>query len=374
MRIAAADLRAQHDALREELMEVFRRVVDTSAFVNGAEVESFEREFAAYCEVEHAVGVGNGTEALMLALYALGIGKDDVVALPAFTFAATAEAVYHVGARPLLVDINPGTFTLDPGALHRAVRRAPGRVRAIIPVHLYGQVAAMEDICAVAREIGAAVVEDAAQAHGARYHRRRAGGLGTLGGFSFYPTKNLGALGDAGAVTTNDAGLAARIGMLRDHGQQGKYVHGVIGFNSRLDGLQAAVLRLKLQRLEQWNVRRRTLAACYRAGLANLAGITLPVAAPEREHVYHLFVVRCRERDALQAHLAAAGITATVHYPAPLHLQAAYAGLGCRAGDFPAAEAAAREVLALPMYPELSEEAVEGVCVVVRAWAAARGR
>jgi dTDP-4-amino-4,6-dideoxygalactose transaminase len=366
MRVPAADLRAQHDALRDELIDAFRRVLDSSGFVNGPEVAAFEHDFAVYCEVAHAVGVANGTDALMLALRAADIGSGDRVAVPAFTFAATAEAVYHVGARPLLIDIDPHTFTLDPDAL-----RTHPNMRAIIPVHLYGQPAAMDDIGAVASELGAVVIEDAAQAHGARYHGRRTGGLGALGCFSFYPTKNLGALGDGGAVTTNDPQLAARITRLRDHGQDGKYVHTVVGFNSRLDGIQAAALRIKLRHLDRWNTRRQALAAVYRSALSDVPGITLPVAAADRTHVYHLFVVRCRERDRLRAHLEAAGISTGVHYPLPLHRQAAFADLGHRSGDFPVAEAAAREVLALPLYPELSEETVAGVCDVIRTWAGA---
>ncbi len=368
MHIPAANLRAQHDQLRAELTEAFRRVLDASAFIGGSEVQAFEREFAAYCGVGHAVGVANGTDALALALRALGVGVGGAVAVPAFTFAATAEAVCHVGARPVLVDIDPETFTLDPGALRRTLQAERGSVRAIVPVHLYGRVAAMDEIGAIAREVGAAVVEDAAQAHGAPYGGRRAGALATLGCFSFYPTKNLGALGDAGAVTTDDADLAARVALLRDHGQEGKYVHGIVGFNSRLDGLQAAMLRVKLQRLEQWNARRREIAAAYRAGLEGVTQITLPASVAG--HVYHLFVVRCRVRAALQAHLAAEGIATAVHYPLPLHLQKAFAELGYRAGDFPHAEGAAREVLALPMYPELSDVAVATVCSAVHRFAA----
>lgn len=368
MRVPVADLRAQHDALRDELIDAFRRVLDSSGFVNGPEVAAFEHDFAVYCEVAHAVGVANGTDALMLALRAADIGSGERVAVPAFTFAATAEAVYHVGARPLLIDIDPHTFTLDPDALRRALRTHPN-VRAIIPVHLYGQPAAMDDIGAVASELGAVVIEDAAQAHGARYHGRRTGGLGALGCFSFYPTKNLGALGDGGAVTTNDPQLAARIARLRDHGQEGKYVHTGVGFNSRLDGIQAAALRIKLRHLDRWNTRRQALAAVYRSALSDVPGITLPVVAADCAHVYHLFVVRCRERDRLRAHLEAAGISTGVHYPLPLHRQAAFADLGHRSGDFPVAEAAAREVLALPLYPELSEETVAGVCDVIRTWA-----
>jgi len=368
MRIPGANLRAQHEALRADLLAAFARVLDASAFVHGAEVEGFEREFAAYCGVAHAVGVANGTDALALALRALGVGRGDSVAVPAFTFAATVEAVYHVGAQPLLVDIDPGTFTLDPEAFRRCVGAATSPLRAVIPVHLYGQPAAMDDIIAVAAAQGCAVIEDAAQAHGARYHGQRTGGLGTVACFSFYPTKNLGALGDAGAVTTRDGGVAARLRLLRDHGQSGKYEHAIVGFNSRLDGVQAALLRVKLPHLDRWNACRQSLAALYRRALSAVPGITLPATAAGGEHVYHLFVVRCADRDGLQAHLAAHGIAAAVHYPHPLHLQAAFPGLGAP-GDFPAAEAAAREVLALPLYPELSEEAVAGIGETVAAWA-----
>jgi dTDP-4-amino-4,6-dideoxygalactose transaminase len=374
MRIPAADLQAQHGALRAELLEAFRRVLDSSAFVHGAEVDAFEQEFAVYCEVPHALGVANGTDALALALRALHIGVGDAVAVPAFTFAATAEAVLHVGARPLLVDIDPQTFSLDPAALDRALQHAPAPVRAVIPVHLYGQPAAMEEIAAVARAASAAVIEDAAQAHGARYRGRRTGGLGVLGCFSFYPTKNLGALGDAGAVTTADAACAARIARLRDHGQREKYVHDVVGFNSRLDGIQAAMLRVKLRHLDAWNARRQALAALYRQQLSGLPGLVLPATSPEREHVYHLFVVRCGARDALQAHLQTCGIAASVHYPRPVHLQPAFAELGYRAGDFPVAEAAAHEVLALPLYPELSDEQVTRICDAVRTFTTAPRR
>lgn len=374
MRIPTADLRAQHAPLRAELEETFRRLLESSAFIHGPEVEAFEREFAAYCGVHHAVAVGNGTDALALALRALGVGPGDVVAVPAFTFAATAEAVCHAGARPLFVDIDAHTFTLDPEALQRTLRRQAQPVRAVIAVHLYGQAAAMDDIGAVARATGAIVVEDAAQAHGARYRTRRSGGLGAAGGFSFYPTKNLGALGDGGAVTTDDAAVAARVALLRDHGQSGKYVHEVVGFNSRLDGLQAAVLRLKLRLLDGWNARRRVLAELYRCGLADLPGVVLPVARPDCEHVYHLFVVRCRDRDALQRHLAARGIGSAVHYALPVHLQRAFADVGAIPEPCPAAAVAAREVLALPLYPELDEAAVEEVCGAVREWALGASR
>ena len=366
MRIPAADLRAQHDALRDDLRAAFDRVVDASSFIHGPEVEAFECEYAALCEVPHTVAVSNGTEALAMALRALEVGAGDLVAVPAFTFVATAEAVCHVGARPLFVDIDPMTFTIDPEALRRALRQHT--VRAVIPVHLYGPPAAMDDIAAVARDGGAEVVEDAAQAHGARYRGRRVGGLGRLACFSFYPSKNLGGLGDGGAVTTHDAELAARLRLLRDHGQTAKYTHGLIGYNARLDGLQAAFLRVKLPHLDGWNARRQALAAAYRRGLAGLPGIGLSEPAADREHVHHLFVIRCARRDALQAHLHANGIASGVHYPLPLHLQPAFAPLHHQAGDFPVAEAAAREVLALPLYPELTDDAVARVCGAIRAW------
>lgn len=373
MRVPVADLHAQHAVLQDELVEAFRRVVGSSAFINGAEVDAFEREFAAYCGVVHAVGVANGTDALLLALRAVGVGAGDAVALPAFTFAATAEAVYHAGAEPLLVDVDPHTLTLDPDALRQATQRWAAvhhrRVGAIIPVHLYGQPAAMDAIAGVATELGAAVIEDAAQAHGARYHGRRAGALGVCGCFSFYPTKNLGALGDAGAITTDDAALADHLRALRDHGQSRKYEHALIGYNSRLDGIQAALLRLKLGRLDAWNARRQALAARYRSALDGLPGIELLGTAVGCEHVYHLFVVRCRERERLKTDLQSQGIGTSVHYPLPLHLQPAFAGLGHGRGDFPVAEAAAREVLALPLYPELSDAAAGFVCEAVQTWA-----
>jgi dTDP-4-amino-4,6-dideoxygalactose transaminase len=371
MRIPAIDLHGQHERLREELVQTFTRVVASSAFINGPEVKAFEGEFAAYCEVGHAVGVGSGTDALALALRALGIGARDAVALPAFTFAATAEAVCHVGARPVLIDIEPQTFALDPECLHRAVRVHQGSLRAVIAVHLYGQPAPMDEIAAVAAEADLAIIEDAAQAHGARYRGRRVGGLGNAGCFSFYPTKNLGALGDAGAVTTNDGNIADRIAVLRDHGQNRKYVHDIVGFNSRLDALQAAALRVKLRHLDGWNARRQALAARYRAELAGVPEVAVPTPAADREHVYHLFVIRCRERDVLREHLEARGIASSVHYPLPLHFQPAFAHLG-RRGDLPVAEAAADEVLALPLYPELADDAVTEVCDAIREWAVTR--
>lgn len=372
MAIPVLDLRAQHDSLRAEIEAALRRLVDTSAFVGGSEVASFEREFAAYCEAPHAVGVANGTDALALALRALGVGPGSAVAVPAFTFAATAEAVCHAGARPLFVDIDPRTFAIDPDALRRSAHKVSSPVRAIIPVHLYGHPAPMEEVGALATKIGAHVVEDAAQAHGARYRGRRVGALGDAAAFSFYPTKNLGALGDAGAVTCVDAALAERIRVLRDHGQSAKYVHAVIGYNSRLDAVQAAVLRIKLRHLDAWNERRRALAAAYVRALGDLPEIELPAARPDCEPVYHLFVLRCRRRDALRVHLDAAGIGTSVHYPIPLHEQTAFAAAGLVAEACPGAAEAARTVLALPLYPELTAAQVDIVAAAVRQWATGR--
>jgi dTDP-4-amino-4,6-dideoxygalactose transaminase len=367
MRIPAADLRAQHAGLRDELIDAFGQVLDSCAFVNGEHVAAFEREFAAFCEVPHAVGVANGTDALVLGLRALGVGPGDTVALPAFTFAATAEAVCLAGARPLLVDVEPLTCNLDPQALREALARCA--VRAVIAVHLYGQPAAMDEISALAQAHGAAVIEDAAQAHGARYRGRRAGSLGKLACFSFYPTKNLGALGDAGAVTTADSSLAERLRVLRDHGQDAKYRHAMVGYNSRLDTIQAAALRIKLPHVPAWNERRRALAARYRAGLSDLPGITLLAEGADSEPVYHLFIIRCVERDGLRRHLEQQGIATSIHYPLPLHQQPAFRDLVDSGSSFPAAEAAARQVVALPMYPELAAASVDEVCAAVRTWA-----
>ncbi len=369
MRVPAADLRSQHDSLRDELFAAWARLLDSSAFINGPEVEAFEREFATYCGVKHCIGLANGTEALALALRAVEVGAGDSVVVPAFTFAATIEAVCHVGARPLLADIDNTSFALDPVALRDVIRAEGGRVAAILPVHLYGQIVEMDEINAIASAAGAKVIEDAAQAHGALYHGRKAGSLATAACFSFYPTKNLGGLGDGGACTTDSDAVAGRLRMLRDHGQSAKYVHQIVGYNSRLDAFQAAALRVKLPHLDAWNARRRQIAARYMVQLAGVPGVSLPLTLPHRQHVYHLFVIRVPERDSLRQHLDAQGIATSIHYPVPLHEQSAFRAMAT--GRYPNAEAAAREVVALPMFSELSDEAVDTVCAAIRAWAKA---
>jgi len=368
MRIPGADLRAQYAPLRDDLLDSFARLLDSGQFILGPDVSSFEQEFAAYCEARHAIGVGNGTDALVLALRALDIGPGDLVAVPDFTFAATIEAVCLVGARPVLIDIEPSTFNLSVPALAAAVQAHGKQLRAILPVHLYGRPAPIDEVIALAKSVGAAVVEDAAQAHGARYQGRRTGALGNIACFSFYPTKNLGAAGDGGAITTNDDDLAAKVRLLRDHGQSAKYVHSTVGYNSRLDTLQAIVLRAKLPRLDAGNQRRREIARLYAQQLDGVTAVTLPATTTAGdEHVHHLFVVRCRERDALQQHLTDAGIATSIHYPRALHEQPAFAAYADGA-TFPAATTAAHEVLALPCYPELGDAAVAAVSDAIRSF------
>lgn len=366
MPVPLARLPEQHEPLRADLQAAFERVLATGAFVLGEEVAAFERDFARYCEVREAVAVNSGTDALLLALRALGVGHGDVVAIPALTFAATAEAVCLAGARPLVLDVENDTLTLDPDAFAEALRRTP--VRAVIPVHLYGHPANIEAICALAQAAGVAVIEDAAQAHGARSGTKRIGSCGDVAAFSFYPTKNLGALGDGGAVTTNRADLAAELKRLRDHGQDRKYHHVAVGMNSRLDALQAAFLRVKLPWLDRWNERRRLLANRYRTLLADCPSVQPLAVRPSVEPVYHQFVVRCQKREKLMAYLAERGIQTAVHYPRPVHLQPAFAFLDQPAGSCPVAEQACKEVLALPLYPELHEAEVDLVCDALRQW------
>ena len=361
------DLTAQYRELRDELLPAIERIMAAGAFIGGEPVTRFESAFAALCGAPHAIGVANGTDALHLALRALGIGPGDEVITVPNTFVATVEAIAHAGARPVLVDVRPDTLLLDADALEAALTP---RTRAVIPVHLYGQLVDMEPIERWCARHAVALLEDAAQAHGARRRGRRAGAFGDAAAFSFYPAKNLGAAGEAGAVVTRRADLAERVARLRDHGQSERYHHALAGFNSRLDALQAAVLSVKLARLDGWNARRRALAAIYRDRLAKVDAIELlPAPAEAESHVYHLFVVRSTERGRLRAALAARGIETGLHYPVPVHLQPAWQDLGYAEGAFPVAEAAARSMLSLPLYPQMTDDAVHRVCDAIEACA-----
>ena len=366
MKVPFVDLAAQDAPLREELIGAMRRVVERGRFVLGDEVRAFEAEFATIAGTPHAVGVGNGTDALRLALQVLGVAAGDDVVTVSHTATFTALAVTMLGARPVFCDIEPEGMMMDPARLEAAITP---RTRAIVPVHLYGQTTDMEAIVAIARRRGLPVVEDCAQAHGALLGGRPAGSLGDAAAFSFYPTKNLGALGDGGAVTTAKPAVAEAVRELRNGGQADRYLHARAGVNSRLDEIQAAVLRVKLTRLAAANDERRALAARYDQGLSagGATGLGLPRELPGRRHVYHLYVVRHPRRDALLAHLTAAGIGALIHYPIPVHLQPAYASLG--AASLPESERAAREVLSLPLYPGLSRDAQQRVIEAVNALA-----
>ena len=346
--------------LLETLLEEVRTVAEAGAFTLGAHVEAFEADFAAYCEAGEAVGVASGTDALALALRALGIGPGDEVIVPANTFVATAEAVTIAGATPLPVDVDPETGLLTSAIVERALQP---RVRCVVPVHLYGATVDMDPLLDLARAAGIAVVEDACQAHGARYKGRRVGALGDIGCFSFYPAKNLGAWGDGGAVVTNRPDLAERVRLLRSHGERPRYRHRAIGSTARLDGLQAAVLRAKLPRLDGWNAERRRAAAELRHALQT-AGVALPpLPADGADHVYHVFVVQAADRDALRAGLA--GIASAVHYPVPVHRTEAYAHLGWAEGSLPVAEAMAQRICSLPIFPGMDGDEINAVATAV---------
>lgn len=362
MSIPFLDMQSPYLELQEQLDDAYRRVMHSGWYILGKEVEAFEAEFAAYCGVAHCIGVGNGLEALHLILRALDIGPGDEVIVPANTYIATWLAVSYTGARPVPVEPDEATFNLDPERVEAAITP---RTRAILPVHLYGQPADMGPILSVASKYGLKVVEDCAQAHGARYGQRRVGVLGDAAGFSFYPGKNLGALGDGGAVTTNDPALAERIRVLRNYGSSRKYVNERIGYNSRLDELQAAFLRVKLNCLDEWNARRVLLAEFYNRELQG-ADLILPQRAEGCESVWHLYVVRTRERERLQQYLQGQGIGSLIHYPIPPHRQDAYADLGYSVGAFPLSERMAEEVLSLPFGPHLRREQAERVVMSLK--------
>jgi dTDP-4-amino-4,6-dideoxygalactose transaminase len=361
MGVPLLDLQAQYRPIRDEMLAAMTRIADSQRFIGGPEVEAFEREMAADIGVAHAVGLSSGTDALLVALMALGIGPGDEVITPTFSFFATAGCVSRVGATPRLVDIDPATFNIDPAAMTAAITP---RTRAIIPVHLYGQCAEMDPILEQAQRRGIAVIEDAAQAIGATYKGRQAGAMGTAGCFSFFPSKNLGAFGDAGLLTAMDDGLAKRARLLRTHGMEPRYYHHLVGANFRMDALQAAILRVKAPHLDGWTEGRRANAARYRALFRDaglLDRVTLPAEPAGCRHIYNQFVIRVADRDGLRAHLDERGIGTEIYYPVPFHLQPCFADLGYHRGDFPKAERAAAESLALPVYSELTEAQQEAV-------------
>lgn len=363
MSIEFLDLRTPHQDLKDELQSVFMRVLRSGRYILGDELAAFEEEFAGYCGVRHCIGVGNGLDALQLILRGYGVGEGDEVIVPSNTYIATWLAVSCVGAKPAPVEPLMDTCNIDPERIRRAVTP---RTKAIIVVHLYGQPADMDAINAIGEEFGLKIIEDAAQAHGATYKGRRVGGLGDAAGFSFYPGKNLGAMGDGGAITTNSDNLASAVRMLRNYGSDIKYRHEAMGFNSRLDELQAAILRVKLKSLDDWNAARSYLAKRY-MGLLDGSGLDLPYVPKWASPVWHLFVVRTRHRDTLQQALEKRGIATMIHYPTPPHLQKAYTGCGYGRGDLPISEMLHDQVLSLPMFPQLGDEAVEEICAAVRA-------
>ncbi len=361
--IPLVDLRAQYASIKPEIDAAIAAVVDSAAFVMGPAVCEFETAFARFLECPHAVSCANGTDAIQVVLHALGVGAGHEVITVSNTFIATAEAITNAGATPVFVEVRAEDSLLDVSTLEAAITP---RTKAIIPVHLYGQAADVDAILAIARKHGLAVIEDCAQAHGARLRGRRVGGMGDAGTFSFYPGKNLGAYGDGGAMSFTDAALAKKCAMLRDHGRTDKYSHEVPGFNSRLDTLHAAVLMVKLSRLDAWNAARRRVAGWYLERLAGVSDLRLPLVSAENEQVWHLFVVHHPRREQLRKALNDQGIGAGIHYPIPLHQQPAYRSLGYRDGQFPVTEKLATTCLSLPMYPELGEAAVDRVVAALR--------
>jgi dTDP-4-amino-4,6-dideoxygalactose transaminase len=359
--IPFVDLKAQYAGIKDEVNTAIQGILESCQFTLGSEVAAFEEEFATYCQAQYGIGVNTGTSALHLALLAAGIGPGDEVITVPFTFVATVAAIYYTGATPVFVDINPRTFTIDVKAIESAITE---RTKAILPVHLYGQPADMDPILEIAKRHGLIVIEDAAQAHGAEYKGKRVGSLGDMGCFSFYPGKNLGAYGEGGMVVTSNAEYTRTIRMLRDWGAEQKYHHVLKGYNFRLEGIQGAVLRVKLRHLEKWTEARRAAAAHYDELLAD-SGVQTPEAMSYARHVYHVYAIRTQQRSEWQQALQAKGIQTGIHYPIPVHLLPAYADLGCSKGDFPHAEQAANEVLSLPMFAELSRDQCQEVCDAV---------
>jgi dTDP-4-amino-4,6-dideoxygalactose transaminase len=363
--IPMLDLKAQYGKIRDEVRAAIDQVLEAQQFILGPQVKAFEEEMAAYCGTKFAVGVASGTDALILALHACGAGPGDEVVVPTFSYIATGDSASLLGAVPVFVDIDPATYNMDPAQL---ASRITAKTKAIVPVHLYGQPADMDPILEIARHRGIPVIEDNAQAIGAAYKGRRTGSMGDIGCISFFPSKNLGGYGDGGMVVTNSAELAARLRALRAHGTtRHKYMSDVQGWNSRLDELQAAILRVKLRHLDDWKRGRQAVAARYNELLRGVPGVTTPAVAAQCEHVYHQYTVRVSGRDAVQQRLADAGVPSTVYYPVPMHLQKMYAHLGGRPGSLPVAERVAGEVLSLPVYPELTEAQVRRVAAALAA-------
>jgi dTDP-4-amino-4,6-dideoxygalactose transaminase len=363
MKVPFLDLKAQGTAIRGEVDAAIGKVLDEAAFAGGPFVKAFEDEFARFCGSAHAVGVGNGTDALWAALIALGVGPGDEVITVPNTFIATAEAISFCGAQPVFVDVDEQTCTMDPSRFQQAITQ---RTKAVIPVHLFGQTADMNPIMAIARKHGLVVIEDACQAHGALYQGRPAGSIGDAGCFSFYPGKNLGAYGEAGAVVTSNDDAAAKMRVFREHGQPKKYFHDMVGWNCRMDGLQAAVLSVKLKHLPAWTEARRKHAQQYNQLLEGIPGIVLPHEAGYAQHVYHIYAMRNSRRDELMTALGDKGIATGIHYPVPLHLTGAYQHLGYKEGSFPVSERIARELVSLPMFPELNKEQIEYVVAGIK--------
>ena len=370
MKVPFVDLKSQYQSIRPEVQSALQAVLDSTAFAGGPFVAEFEKAFARFCGAGFALGVSSGTSALWLSLLACGVGPGDEVITVPNTFIATAEAISFTGARPVFVDVDEESCLLNPALLERAIT---SRTRAIIPVHLFGQMADMDPLMAIAREHGLLVIEDACQAHGASYKGKKAGTIGDMGCFSFYPGKNLGAYGEAGAVVTNNEKLAREVAILRDHGQSRKYYHSRIGWNDRMDGFQAAILSVKLPHLAEWNALRRQNARLYDLFLGAVRGVTLPGEAGYGEHIYHVYAIRVADRDGLMKRLNENDIGCGIHYPVPIHLQEAYQVLGFKEGSFPVAEKCAGEMVSLPMFPEMTRDQVRHVSDEIEAFMAATG-
>lgn len=363
MTVKLLDLVPQYESIRDEIRAAIDEVLSTQQFILGKKVEELEAEIARYCGVKHAVGVASGTDAILIALMALDVKEGDEVITTPYTFFSTVSSITRLGAKPVLADIDPRTYNIDPGAVSKLVTRA---TRAILVVHLFGQIAEMDAISEAAGRSGIPVIEDACQSIGARYKGKRAGSIGAAGCLSFFPSKNLGGFGDGGMIVTSDASLADAARMLRVHGGREKYYHDVVGINSRLDALQAAVLLVKMRHVDAWHEGRRRNAAYYDRELSKIAGVTIPYVEPHNESVYNQYVIRVKERDALREYIRKRGVGCDVYYPVPLHLQKCFAFLGGKAGDLPESERAARETLALPVYPELGTAEKEHVVSCIR--------